>query len=113
MMELELAVGVEIRCHHAEQKGEGDSLTFSASSMFWDPAILLERPENAAVDARSCRRSGFLAGMSRTAETAPVSLAEHLHLSAGVVDIDGDLVELLDEVLEVLRLELGEVDRYP
>ncbi|PZW00521.1 hypothetical protein SAMN05443287_1246 [Micromonospora phaseoli] len=43
----------------------------------------------------------------------PVSLAEHLHLGVGLVDVDGDVVELLDELLDVLRLELGEVDRYP
>jgi hypothetical protein len=42
-----------------------------------------------------------------------VSLAEHLHLGIGVVDVDDDLVEMLDELLDVLRLELGEVDRYP
>ena len=42
-----------------------------------------------------------------------LSLAEHLHLAVGVVDVDGDLVELVDELLDVLRLELSEVDRYP
>lgn len=42
-----------------------------------------------------------------------VLLAEHLHLGAGVVDVDGDLVELVDELLELLRLEFVEVDRYP
>jgi hypothetical protein len=42
-----------------------------------------------------------------------VSFAEHLHLAFGVVDIDGELIELLDELLDVLRFELGEVDRYP
>src|ERR1700761_6920733 len=41
------------------------------------------------------------------------SLAEHLHLGVGVVNVDGDLVELVNELLDVLRLELGEVDRYP
>jgi hypothetical protein len=40
------------------------------------------------------------------------SLAEHLYFGAGVVDVDGDLVELVDEFLDVLRLELSEVDRY-
>jgi hypothetical protein len=44
---------------------------------------------------------------------ALVSFAEHLHLAFGVVDIDGELIELLDELLDVLRFELGEVDRYP
>jgi hypothetical protein len=43
---------------------------------------------------------------------ALVSFAEHLHLAVGVVDINGELIELLDEVLDVLRFELGEVDRY-
>jgi len=41
------------------------------------------------------------------------SFAEQLHLGVGLVDVDGDIVELLDELLDVLRLELGEVDRYP
>jgi hypothetical protein len=45
--------------------------------------------------------------------SALVSFAEHLHLAVGVVDIDGELIELLDEFLDVLRFELGEVDRYP
>lgn len=42
-----------------------------------------------------------------------VLLAEHLDLGVGLVDVDGEVVELLDELLDVLRLELGEVDRYP
>ena len=42
-----------------------------------------------------------------------VSLAEHLHLGVGLVEVDGDVVEVLDELLDMLRLELGEVDRYP
>jgi hypothetical protein len=42
-----------------------------------------------------------------------VSFAEHLHLAGGVLDVDGELIELLNELLDVLRLELGEVDRYP
>jgi hypothetical protein len=41
------------------------------------------------------------------------SFAEHLHLGVGLVGGDGDVVELLDELLDVLRLERGEVDRYP
>ena len=44
---------------------------------------------------------------------AAVLLAEHVHVGVVVVDVDGDLVELLDELLELLRLELSEVDRYP
>lgn len=39
-----------------------------------------------------------------------MSLAEHLHLDVGLVDVDGDVVELPDELLDVLRLELGEVE---
>ncbi len=65
-------------------------------------------------------RGGQLAGRSpdpvvraRASGAVAVLLAEHLHLGVGVVDVDGDVVELLDELLEVLRLELGEVDRYP
>ena len=50
---------------------------------------------------------------SRPALLALVSLAEHLHLGVGRVDVDGDVVEVLDELLDVLRFELGEVDRYP
>ncbi|HSA50832.1 MAG TPA: hypothetical protein VLH10_12090, partial [Yinghuangia sp.] len=42
-----------------------------------------------------------------------VSLAEHLHLGPGVVDVDREIVELLDQVFKVLRLELAEVDREP
>jgi hypothetical protein len=42
-----------------------------------------------------------------------VSLAEHLHLGIGVLHVDDDVVEVLDEFLEVLRLELGEVERHP
>jgi hypothetical protein len=42
-----------------------------------------------------------------------VSLAEDMHVGVVVVDVDGDLVKLLDELLELLRLELSEVDRYP
>jgi hypothetical protein len=49
----------------------------------------------------------------RPSGVVAVSLAEHLHLGVGLVDVDGDVVELLDELLDVLRLELGEVDRYP
>ncbi|MFE2433104.1 hypothetical protein ACFXJ5_41230 [Streptomyces sp. NPDC059373] len=42
-----------------------------------------------------------------------MSFAEDLHPGVGVVDVDGEVVEVLDELLEVLRLELAEVDRYP
>lgn len=42
-----------------------------------------------------------------------VSRAEHQHLGVGLLDVDGELIELLDQLLDVLRLELGEVDRYP
>src|SRR5215467_11321941 len=42
-----------------------------------------------------------------------MSLAEHLYPGVGLVDVDGELIELLDELLDVLRFELGEVDRYP
>lgn len=40
------------------------------------------------------------------------SLAEHPHLGVGLVDVDGEAVELLDELLDVLRPELGEIDRH-
>jgi hypothetical protein len=49
----------------------------------------------------------------RASGAVAVSLAEHLHLGVGLVDVDGEVVEVLDELLDVLRLELGEVDRYP
>lgn len=70
--------------------------------------VRVDRPRPPAVRTAarppwSGRPSGAVAG----------SLAEHLHLGVGVVDVDGELVELLDELVELLRLELGEVDRYP
>ena len=49
----------------------------------------------------------------RASGVVAVLLAEDLHLGVGLVDVDGDVVEVLDELLDVLRLELGEVDRYP
>lgn len=52
-------------------------------------------------------------GSGRASGAVAVSLAEHLHLGVGLVDVDGEVIELLDELLDVLRLELGEVDRYP
>lgn len=42
-----------------------------------------------------------------------VSLAEHLHLGVGFVDVEGELVELVDELFDVLGLELSQIDRYP
>jgi hypothetical protein len=39
--------------------------------------------------------------------------SQNLHSSVGVVDVDGDLVELIHGITEALRPELGEVDRYP
>ncbi|MEV7194111.1 hypothetical protein AB0N81_20230 [Streptomyces sp. NPDC093510] len=41
-----------------------------------------------------------------------MSLAEDPHPGVGVVDVDVDLAEVVDEVLQVLRLELLEVERY-
>jgi hypothetical protein len=64
-------------------------------------------------------RGGQLAGRlpdpwsGRASGAVAVLLAEHLHLGVGLVDVDDDVVELLDELLDVLRLELGEVDGYP
>jgi hypothetical protein len=64
-------------------------------------------------------RAGQLAGRSPDpvvragVGAVAVSFAEHLHLAVGILDVDGELIELLDELLDVLRLELGEVDRYP
>jgi hypothetical protein len=39
-----------------------------------------------------------------------VLLAENPHLGVGLVDVDGEVVELFDEFLDVLRFQLGEVD---
>jgi hypothetical protein len=66
------------------------------------------------LNVRGRRTAGRPRGSGGRAPGAvAVSLAEHPHLGIGVVDVDGDLVELIDELLKVLRLELGEVDRHP
>src|SRR3954469_21578087 len=45
--------------------------------------------------------------------TGPRSFAEHADLGVGLVHLDGHLVERVDQLLDVLRLEPGQVDRDP
>jgi hypothetical protein len=72
-------------------------------------------PSRAGLNARGRQPAGRrpTPWSGRASGAVTVSLAEHLHLGVGLVDVDGELIELLDELLDVLRLELGEVDRYP
>ncbi len=64
-------------------------------------------------DARPAPWPGRTCGAVTVSGAVAVSLAEHLHLGVGLGKVDDDVVELLDELLDVLRLELGEVDRHP
>jgi hypothetical protein len=74
-----------------------------------DPGLLQGHGRARTGDAAANDQCG--AGMGHDCSSSEL-LAVHLDLGLGLVDVDGDVVEVLDQVLDVLWLQLTQVDQY-